>query len=154
MPIGLLPSVYVYVRWGCRSPGRQGRHSVPTVVCVCVCVCVCVLVAQLCPSLCDPMDYTHQAPLSRGLSRQEHQSGLPFPSSANYVVCGKIQTFLRVEAIKFYSQSLYRQIYKIQSFIFTFITVFHSFSYEFSASLSNTRNTTVASKLISLNGIP
>ena len=22
----------------------------------CVCVCVCVLVAQLCPSLCDPMD--------------------------------------------------------------------------------------------------
>ena len=24
--------------------------------CVCVCVCVCVSVAQLCPSLCDPMD--------------------------------------------------------------------------------------------------
>ena len=25
---------------------------------VCVCVCVCVKVAQSCPSLCDPMDYT------------------------------------------------------------------------------------------------
>ena len=25
-------------------------------VCVCVCVCACVLVAQLCPTLCDPMD--------------------------------------------------------------------------------------------------
>ena len=27
-------------------------------MCVCVCVCVCVLVAQLCPTLCDPMDYS------------------------------------------------------------------------------------------------
>ena len=25
------------------------------IVCVCVCVCVCVWVAQLCPTLCDPM---------------------------------------------------------------------------------------------------
>ena len=25
-------------------------------MCVCVCVCVCVLVAQLCPTLCSPMD--------------------------------------------------------------------------------------------------
>ena len=24
----------------------------------CVCVCVCVKVAQSCPTLCDPMDYT------------------------------------------------------------------------------------------------
>lgn len=36
MPLGLLPLVYVYVRWGCRSPGRQGRHSMATVLCVCV----------------------------------------------------------------------------------------------------------------------
>ena len=29
---------------------------------------VCVLVAQLCSTLCDPMDYiAHQAPLSMGL---------------------------------------------------------------------------------------
>ena len=38
-------------------------------------------VTQLCPTLCDPMDYTaHQAPLSMEFSRQEYWSGLPFPS--------------------------------------------------------------------------
>ena len=36
------------------------------------------LVAQLCLSLCYPMDC--QAPLSMGFSRQEYCSGLPFPS--------------------------------------------------------------------------
>ena len=42
---------------------------------------VCVLVAQLCPSVCDPMNYTaHQALLSMGFSRQGHWSVLPFPS--------------------------------------------------------------------------
>ena len=41
---------------------------------------VCVLVAQLCPTLCDPMDCGLQAPLSMGFSRQEYWSGLPFPS--------------------------------------------------------------------------
>ena len=35
---------------------------------------------QLCPTLCDPIDGSPQAPLSLGLSRQEHWSGLPFPS--------------------------------------------------------------------------
>ena len=37
-------------------------------------------VAQLCPTLCDPMDCSRQAPLSMGFPRQEHWSGLPFPS--------------------------------------------------------------------------
>ena len=37
-------------------------------------------VAQLYPTLCDPMDCSHQAPLSMGFSRQEYWSGLPFPS--------------------------------------------------------------------------
>ena len=42
---------------------------------------VCVLVAQLCPSVCDPMNYTaHQALLSMGFSRQGYWSVLPFPS--------------------------------------------------------------------------
>ena len=41
--------------------------------------CVCVLVAQLCPTLCDPMDYSPQAPLSMGFFRQEYWSGLPCP---------------------------------------------------------------------------
>ena len=33
---------------------------------------------QLCPTLCDLMDYSHQASLSMGFSRQEHWSGLTF----------------------------------------------------------------------------
>ena len=35
---------------------------------------------QSCPTLCDPIEAAHQAPPSPGLSRQEHWSGLPFPS--------------------------------------------------------------------------
>ena len=35
---------------------------------------------QSCPTLCNPIDGTHQAPPSLGFSRQEHWSGLPFPS--------------------------------------------------------------------------
>ena len=35
---------------------------------------------QLCSTLCDPRDGSHQSPLSLGFSRQEHWSGLPFPS--------------------------------------------------------------------------
>ena len=37
-------------------------------------------VAQLCPTLCNPMDCSYQAPLSMGFSRWEYWSGLPFPS--------------------------------------------------------------------------
>ena len=35
---------------------------------------------QSCPTLCDPTDGSHQAPPPLGFSRQEHWSGLPFPS--------------------------------------------------------------------------
>ena len=35
---------------------------------------------QLCPTLCDPIDGSPLAPLSLGVSKQEHWSGLPFPS--------------------------------------------------------------------------
>ena len=38
-----------------------------------------LLSLQSCPTLCDPIDGSHQAPLSLGFSRQEHWSGLPFP---------------------------------------------------------------------------
>ena len=37
-------------------------------------------VTQLCPTLCDPKDSSLVAPPSLGFSRQEHWSGLPFPS--------------------------------------------------------------------------
>ena len=36
-------------------------------------------IVQSCLTLCDLTDYTHQAPLSMGFSRQEHWSGLPYP---------------------------------------------------------------------------
>ena len=39
-----------------------------------------VLVAQTYLILCKPMDFSHQAPLSMELSRQEYCSGLPFSS--------------------------------------------------------------------------
>ena len=45
-----------------------------------VCVCVCAPAAQSCLTLCDPVDCSCQAPLSIGFSRQEHWSGVPFPS--------------------------------------------------------------------------
>ena len=35
-----------------------------------------MLVARWCLTLCDPMDGSHQAPLSMGFSRQEYWSGL------------------------------------------------------------------------------
>ena len=38
---------------------------------------------QSCPTLCDPREAAHEAPLSLGFSRQEHWSGLPFPASGD-----------------------------------------------------------------------
>ena len=35
---------------------------------------------QSCPTLCDPIDGSPLGSLSPGFSRQEHWSGLPFPS--------------------------------------------------------------------------
>ena len=37
------------------------------------------MTAWSCPTLCDPMDCSRQAPLSMGFFRQEYWSGLPFP---------------------------------------------------------------------------
>ena len=42
-----------------------------------------VKVAESCPTLGNPMDWSHQAPLSMGFSRQECWSGLPCPPSGN-----------------------------------------------------------------------
>ena len=43
------------------------------------CMCLCAMSLQLCPTLCDSMDCTLQAPLSIGFSRQESWRGLPCP---------------------------------------------------------------------------
>ena len=48
---------------------------------------VCAPLLQSCLTLCDPMDCSpvaHQAPLSLGFSRQDHWSGLPFPSPGDF----------------------------------------------------------------------
>ena len=42
-----------------------------------------VLDAQSCPTLCDPMDYSPQAPLPMEFSRQKYWSGFPFPSQGD-----------------------------------------------------------------------
>ena len=39
-------------------------------------VWVCAKLLQLFPTLCGPMDYSHQASLSMGFSKQEYRSGL------------------------------------------------------------------------------
>ena len=59
--------------------------SIPLHVYVCICVCVCVCACVLSSSSCvwffaTLWTVTHQAPLSMGLSRQEHWSGLPGPA--------------------------------------------------------------------------
>ena len=41
-------------------------------------------VAQLCPTLCDPIDCSPPGSSARGFSRQEYWSGLPFPSPGDF----------------------------------------------------------------------
>ena len=50
-------------------------------------MCVHTKLLQLCPTLCDPMDYSPlrppQVPLSLEFSRQEYWNGLPCPPPQN-----------------------------------------------------------------------
>ena len=64
------------------------RRILEEYLCVCVCVYVCVCVLKLCPTLCDPMDCSHQAPLYMGYSRQEYWSGLPLPPPGIFLAQG------------------------------------------------------------------
>ena len=48
--------------------------------CYCKTNCCMCLVGQSYPTLCDPTDCTHQAPLPMGFPRPEHWSREPFPS--------------------------------------------------------------------------
>ena len=50
--------------------------------------CCCCLVAKLCPTFCAPRTVARQAPPSMGFSRQEHSSGLPFPSPGDLPYSG------------------------------------------------------------------
>ena len=58
-------------------PVHQSGH----VACVCVCVCVCVLVAQLCPTLCDPMDYSPPDSSIHGISQSRILEWVTIPFS-------------------------------------------------------------------------
>ena len=73
-PAVLVPPRPSSVRVPCGCRGKRVRVC----VCACVCVCVCVLShVRLCAS---PWTVARRAPLSVGFPRQEHWSGLPFPS--------------------------------------------------------------------------
>ena len=45
----------------------------------------CCLVAQSYLTLCDPWTVARQAPPSKGFSRQEYWSGVPFPSPGDFL---------------------------------------------------------------------
>ena len=71
-----------------RNDNREMYHFLITIHFqrVCVCVCVSVRCAQSCPTLCDTMDYSRPDSSVHGgvcLLRQEHWSGLPFPTSCD-----------------------------------------------------------------------
>ena len=71
--------IFIYEKVGLSLiPLQRNCSSVP----LCVCMYACVLVAQLCPTLCNPMDCS-PPPLSMGFSRQEYWSGLPCPPPGN-----------------------------------------------------------------------
>ena len=57
------------------------------------------LATQSCPTLCDPMDCTHQAPLSMTFSRQENWSRLPCPPLGIFPSQGSKPGFLHCRQI-------------------------------------------------------
>ena len=79
------------LNWGRKE--NQGRIHLPFedagtgISCFIAFTSLC-LVAQLCPTLWDPMTVVHQAPLSIGLSRKEYWSGLPFPPPGDLLSSG------------------------------------------------------------------
>ena len=56
-----------------------------TVDCICYAMLCYAKLLQSCPTLCDPIDGSHQAPPSMELSRQEYWSGVPLPSPWLYI---------------------------------------------------------------------
>ena len=58
-------------------------------------------VAQLCPTLSDPMDYSPPGPPSMGFSRQEYWSGVPLPSPNSTHHPSKKDILLELEVKEF-----------------------------------------------------
>ena len=61
-------------------PTYTPRNNILSVIWASLCLDAAAKSRQSCPTLCDPIDGTQQAPLSLGFSRQKHWSGLPCPS--------------------------------------------------------------------------
>ena len=97
-PVDLIKLCHKYLtnQFRCRVSFVQGRSpsSVNTYVC---------LVAQLCLTLCNPMDCSHQAPLSVGFPRQEYWSDLPFLPPG----CLVTYQFLKTDLKKCYRSPLF-----------------------------------------------
>ena len=60
----------------CRMPFQVLRHSATASELVFSCV---YSITQSWPTFCDPLDCTHQVPLSMRFFSQEYWTGLPFP---------------------------------------------------------------------------
>ena len=71
---------------------------------------------QSCPTLCDPLDAAHQAPLSLGFSRQEHWSELQSPVYLQTTQWHGPITFIRWENLReipvVWNQELLWKIYE------------------------------------------
>ena len=52
---------------------------------MCVCVCVCVLIAQLCTTLCDPIDYSPPGAPVHGIlqARMLQWIAIPFSTGSS-----------------------------------------------------------------------
>ena len=59
----------------CHAPHMLSALSICRTLHMCACS-----VPQSCPTLCDPMDCSPPGSSAHGISRQEYQNGLPFPS--------------------------------------------------------------------------
>ena len=65
---------------------------------------------QSCPTLCDPIDSSPPGSPSLGFSRQEHWSGLPFPSPG-WSLAGQIKSILKKICISRYNGNCRRVIF-------------------------------------------
>ena len=85
-------------------------------VCVCVCVCVCFSHSIVSGSLWPPWTVAHQAPPSRGFSRQGYCTGLLFPFPGDLPNPGIEPRFSALQADTLLSEPPLFSYYKITLF--------------------------------------
>ena len=72
------------LHWQVDSLSLSYLGSLCVCVCVCVCVCSCYLITRLCPTFCNPMDYSPPVSCVHGIFQKEYQSRLPFPYHGDF----------------------------------------------------------------------